>query len=128
MSRLPAVNGDNGTWGTILNDFLSVAHAVGGTLNDGTVSNTTIVDGTIALTKLTSTIQTSLAKADAALPSSTLDSATASLIGTTSSTATAINTKITAATAGTISVYILAPADLDPTTGSAAGLYFRRTT
>lgn len=127
MSRLPVVNGDNGTWGTILNDFLSVSHTASGTLVDGTVSNSTLVDGTIALTKLASSVQTSLGKADTALQSSALDSSTASLVSSASSTATAISTKISAATAGTISVYILAPADPDPTTGSPAGLYFRRT-
>ncbi|MDB5179597.1 MAG: hypothetical protein JWN12_229 [Candidatus Saccharibacteria bacterium] len=163
MSRLPQPGSDNGTWGVILNDFLSVAHTATGTLVDGTVSNSTIVDGTIALTKLASSVQTSLGKADTALQSATkstvglgnvdntsdvnkpistatqtaldakltsasLDSSTAALIGTTSSTTTAINSKIATATAGTISVYILAPADPDPTSGSPAGLYFRRTT
>ncbi|MDB5160390.1 MAG: hypothetical protein JWO99_653 [Candidatus Saccharibacteria bacterium] len=128
MSRLPTVNGDNGTWGTVLNDFLSVAHTAGGTLVDGTVSNSTIVDGTIALTKLATSVQTSLGKADAALAASGLDAATATLVGSSSSTATAINSKISAATSGSTNTYILAPADPDPTTGSPAGLYFRRTT
>ena len=128
MSRLPTVNGDNGTWGTVLNDFLSVAHAAGGTLNDGTVSNSTIVDGTIALAKLTSSVQTSLGKADAALAASGLDAATAALVSGSSSTATAINSKISAATSGSTSIYILATSDPDPSSGSPAGLYFRRST
>jgi len=126
MSRLPTVNGDNGTWGTVLNDFLSVAHYTDGTLNPGVVSNTNIVDGTIALTKLTSSVQTSLAKADAALAASGLDAATAALVSGSSSTATAINSKISAATGGATGIYILAVSDPDPTTGSPAGLYFRR--
>ncbi|HSD56407.1 MAG TPA: glycosyl hydrolase family 28-related protein [Candidatus Saccharimonadales bacterium] len=32
MSRLPTVGGDNGDWGTILNDFLGVEHNTDGTL------------------------------------------------------------------------------------------------
>lgn len=32
MSRLPVVGGDANTWGTVLNDFLSVAHNADGTL------------------------------------------------------------------------------------------------
>lgn len=32
MSRLPIPGGDNGTWGSILNDFLSVSHNTDGTL------------------------------------------------------------------------------------------------
>jgi hypothetical protein len=34
MSRLPSPGGDAGQWGTILNDFLSVAHNTDGTLKD----------------------------------------------------------------------------------------------
>lgn len=40
MARLPSPGGDNNTWGTILNDFLSVEHNSNGTLklrNDGTL-------------------------------------------------------------------------------------------
>jgi hypothetical protein len=163
MSRLPTPGSDNGTWGTVLNDFLGVAHAGDGTLGSGVVTNTNIVDGTIALTKLTTTVQASLGKADSALQSATkvtvglanvdntadvdkpistatqtaldakvassgLDAATAALIGTSSSTATAIDSKVSAATGGSTAIYVLAPADPDPTTGSPAGLYFRRTT
>jgi hypothetical protein len=32
MSRLPVIGGDADNWGTILNDFLDVAHAADGTL------------------------------------------------------------------------------------------------
>lgn len=163
MSRLPAPGSDNGTWGIVLNDFLAVSHAVDGSLNSSVVSNANIVDGTVALAKLATTIQTSLGKADSALQSvtkssvglgnvdntsdiskpistltqaaldaklasSALDTTTAALIGTTSSTTTAINSRIGAATAGGVPIYVLAPADLDPTTGSPVGLYFRRTT
>ena len=33
MSRLPSVGSDNGTWGIVLNDFLSVSHNGDGTIN-----------------------------------------------------------------------------------------------
>lgn len=162
MSRLPTPGSDNGTWGTVLNDFLSVAHGTGGELANGSVSNSAIVDGTIALSKLTTSVQTSLGKADTALQSATkttvglgnvdntsdvnkpistatqtaldaklattaLDSSTAALISGSTSTSSAIDTKINTATGGGTPIYILAPSDLDPTTGSPAGLYFRRT-
>jgi hypothetical protein len=35
MSRLPTPGADNGTWGSILNDFLSVEHNADGTLKSG---------------------------------------------------------------------------------------------
>lgn len=38
MSRLPQVNGDDGTWGTILNDYLSVSHAADGTLSSAAIT------------------------------------------------------------------------------------------
>ncbi|HEV7928530.1 MAG TPA: hypothetical protein VGP12_00195, partial [Nitrosospira sp.] len=35
MARLPTPGGDSNTWGTILNDFLSVEHNSDGTLKSG---------------------------------------------------------------------------------------------
>lgn len=37
MSRLPQPGSDNGTWGNILNDYLSQAHNADGTIKDGVV-------------------------------------------------------------------------------------------
>src|SRR5665213_2411042 len=37
--RLPKVGGDDGDWGTILNDLLDVAHNADGTLNTSAVSS-----------------------------------------------------------------------------------------
>jgi len=153
MSRLPIPGDDNGTWGTVLNDFLGVAHKSTGPLKDDSVTSLALdpavraslakadtalqtvtksdvslgnVDNTSDLGKPISTAtQTAL---NAKLATTGLDAATAALIGTSSSTATAINSKISTATAGSTAIYILAPADPDPTTGSPAGLYFRRTT
>jgi hypothetical protein len=34
MARLPIVNGDNGNWGVVLNDFLGVAHKTDGSLKN----------------------------------------------------------------------------------------------
>jgi len=39
MTQLPTPGGDDGTWGTILNTFLQVAHNPDGTLNSSAVSN-----------------------------------------------------------------------------------------
>jgi hypothetical protein len=82
-ARLPAVGGDDGNWGQILNDFLSIEHNADGTLkkaNDIVTAQTTanqakatadsayIKPSTgIPSTDLTTTIQTSLTKADTAL-------------------------------------------------------------
>lgn len=38
MGRLPQPGGDDGTWGDILNEYLSVAHNDDGTLKDATIS------------------------------------------------------------------------------------------
>lgn len=61
MSRLPAVGGDSGQWGTILNDFLGVTHATDGTIKAAVVTKA----------NLTTDVQTSLGKADTALQSAT---------------------------------------------------------
>jgi hypothetical protein len=42
MARLPIQGGDDGVWGTILNDYLSQVHAADGTLKAGTVTDTTV--------------------------------------------------------------------------------------
>jgi hypothetical protein len=85
MPRLPLPGQDAGTWGSILNDYLSVEHNADGTLKKATDISTakTTADqaltaanaayakpGTgIPATDLASTVQTSLGKADTALQS-----------------------------------------------------------
>jgi parallel beta-helix repeat protein len=76
--RLPIPGQDDGTWGGILNDFLGVTLATDGTLNgsvvgssqlqSGTVSDIHVASGAaIAKTKLSASVQTSLAAADTSL-------------------------------------------------------------
>ena len=48
MARLPVVGSDDGTWGTVLNDFLDVAHNTDGTLKNGSVSSGTLDSGLYA--------------------------------------------------------------------------------
>ena len=60
MARLPTPGGDNGNWGSILNDFLSTVHDTDGSLKDNSV----------AKTKLATNVQTSLDLADTAIPAS----------------------------------------------------------
>lgn len=50
MARLPQPGSDSGTWGTILNDFLSQAHNNDGTIKDGVVPETAL--SSAAQTKL----------------------------------------------------------------------------
>ena len=56
--RLPEVNGDDGAWGTILNDFLTTEHynndnAGAGSADSGGHQNVTLRAGTAALAPLT---------------------------------------------------------------------------
>lgn len=70
VHRLPTPGSDDGTWGDILNDFLSVSHASDGTLNPGVVSDATISGGAaISKSKLSTDVQTSLSSADSAVQS-----------------------------------------------------------
>lgn len=52
MARLPQVGADNGSWGSILNDFLSQAHASDGTLKAQSVGTAQIADGQVTAAKL----------------------------------------------------------------------------
>ena len=77
-ARLPQPGSDDGTWGTILNDFLSVAHNGDGTLQNGIITDATIAaTAAIARTKLDASTQASLHKADTALQSAPVTSVNA---------------------------------------------------
>lgn len=70
MARLPQPGSDNGTWGDILNDYLSQSHAADGSLkadsvgsaqlHDNTITSTQIQDGSITEPLLASDVQTKL--------------------------------------------------------------------
>jgi hypothetical protein len=60
VARLPEPGGDNGNWGTILNDFLSQAHKSDGHLKDNSVTNVMIQDGAIGESQLSSSVQSKL--------------------------------------------------------------------
>lgn len=47
MPRLPLPGSDQGTWGQILNDYLSQAHKTDGTLKDNSVTAATIAPDAI---------------------------------------------------------------------------------
>lgn len=57
MARLPTPGGDDGSWGTVLNDFLLTAHNNDGTIKSGSVSETQL-DGTVQ-SKLNNNVRTS---------------------------------------------------------------------
>lgn len=54
MARLPQPGSDNGIWGSVLNDFLNVAHASDGTLKTGVVGTSTLQDQSVTNAKLAS--------------------------------------------------------------------------
>ncbi len=83
MSRLPIVGGDSGTWGDVLNDFLSVSHNTDGTLKQSALPLD--IDGTLA---------------------SNSDSKIATQKATKSYIDTGLGTKEPKITAGTISQYL----------------------
>lgn len=63
MARLPAPGSDKGQWGTILNDFLAVAHTTTGSLKPSVVGDDQVT--TISQSKvsgLTATVATTTAR------------------------------------------------------------------
>ena len=69
MVRLPQVGGDNGSWGQILNDYLSQSHAQDGSLKPAVVGTNNLQDNSVAAGKLSAGVQTSLTKADSSVQS-----------------------------------------------------------
>lgn len=61
MARLPEPGADEGTWGSVLNDFLQVSLEADGTVKPGAVTSTSIglgnVDNTSDAAKPISTVQ-----------------------------------------------------------------------
>ena len=63
-NRLPTVGGDSGAWGTILNDFLEVAHNADGTLADASATETTLSLSDVTTANATSSLHGFLPKLD----------------------------------------------------------------
>lgn len=59
MARLPTVGSDSGTWGTVLNDFLSVSNNNDGTLKSGIVTSTQLASGAVTSAKISTGAVTS---------------------------------------------------------------------
>lgn len=53
MARLPHPGGDNGDWGSILNDYLNQSHKADGTIKDGAVTASTIAQNSVTNAALT---------------------------------------------------------------------------
>lgn len=60
MPRLPQPGGDQGNWGSILNDYLSTAHNSDGTIKDNTITASAIPDNSIPESKLDAATRTKL--------------------------------------------------------------------
>lgn len=60
MARLPQPGSDNGTWGAILNEYLSQSHNSDGSLKSEIISATHIQDATITETQLDASVQNKL--------------------------------------------------------------------
>lgn len=73
MARLPIAGGDDGVWGTILNDYLSQAHASNGALKSGVVTDDAVASAAgIAQSKLNLSITNTEISATAAIAKSKL--------------------------------------------------------
>lgn len=60
MARLPQPGGDQGNWGTILNDYLEQSHTPQGGLKDNIVTGAVIADGAISEPLLDSVVRAKL--------------------------------------------------------------------
>ncbi len=80
MSRLPTPGSDDGTWGSILNDFLGRAHEADGNLKADSVGTTQLQDGSVTAAKASGLTNASIA-ANAGIVRTKLDTSTQSSLG-----------------------------------------------
>jgi hypothetical protein len=52
MARLPIPGSDDGTWGTVLNDFLQVSHATDGTVRAGSINTAALAADSVTADKI----------------------------------------------------------------------------
>ncbi len=134
MARLPIPGQDNGTWGDVLNDFLSISHNSDGTLKPSAVSaaggsSGTPADGSITKAKLVTSVQASLDKADSALQAVTKADIGLGNVDDTSDSnkplSTAMQTALNGKTALSVNGAFQATYDLDttPLTAADVGAY-----
>ncbi len=88
MARLPTPGQDNGTWGDILNDYLSQSHAGDGTLKPGIVGSSQIVAGAVTSTQLANNTVTATQIANGTITEAQLDTTLQSKIDSSASDAT----------------------------------------
>lgn len=134
MARLPTPGADNGTWGSILNDFLGQAHSSTGALKSDSVGSDQIQTSAVSEAKLDSAVQAklnasvvssvntrtgdvTLTKADVNLANVDNTSDAAKPIST--ATQTALNAKANTADLGAKVLLIDTAGDLPP--GTPAG-------
>lgn len=72
MARLPKVNGDDGNWGDILNNYLSQSHTPDGALSANTVGAPQLKQNSVTSAAIAPGAVTSAAITDAAIPTAKL--------------------------------------------------------
>lgn len=73
MSRLPVPGQDSGTWGDVLNDYLSQAHAADGTIKPGVVGSSQLAAGAVTSTQLAADAVTATTIANGTITEAQLD-------------------------------------------------------
>ena len=73
MARLPVPNGDNQTWGRVLNDFLRQSHEENGFLKQNSVGTNNIRNDAISENKLSPELRAKLGGGEAQVMSTTSD-------------------------------------------------------
>ncbi len=110
MARLPNPGADQGTWGTILNDYLAQSHASDGSLKPSAVTSTSIAAATITEAKLDPAVVTKLNNPAGVVDATTSNKGIIQLAGDLAGTATSptvpgLSGKESTITAGTTSQY-----------------------
>ncbi|MDM2096409.1 glycosyl hydrolase family 28-related protein [Mycobacteroides abscessus] len=100
MARLPHPGGDSGTWGDVLNDYLSQAHKSDGTLKDNAVTANALAPNSVSNAAIASNAVNATSIADGSITESLLDSGVTTKLNATGDWDTLSNKPVVIAAGG----------------------------
>lgn len=100
MARLPIPGGDSGTWGDVLNEYLSQSHKADGTIKDNAVTSSSLAPNSVTSAAIATNAVGAASIADGSITETLLDSAVQAKLNQVGPTWSSLSGKPTVIAAG----------------------------